>query len=1434
MNSRNGFNLISIAKIASIFTMTLFSACIGVIPVGGSGSLSSSSTIQNAPTTPLPATQLVLSGSPSDTAGLCYLYTLAALDQNGNPSEAVTNGQIAISGITGGQSYLDSQCSQPATMVTMTGNTSQFYLRSTQAGAFILTAQAAFGTGKLPISITAATGVSISLNGPSAFGTLTCTTFSASILDQFGNATNTGSSRQISLSLSGAAASSSYLFSDSACTVATTTATIAAGSSTGVFYVIGELTGSQTTEALSIFGSGSGLNTGSINTSVVPGSTARIAFVAPSTGIVGVCLPGNLQIQKSDNSNFSVPSNTVVSLSNGGMHSQYFASGDSTCSSPISTLTIPQGSSSTSFYFKDSQTEAVTTMGDSTYYASGSFLTTFSVNAVNLISIQATFTSLPADSCGMATAALNDQYGNATVAGSSLSLPLIATGASGSGTHFYSDSMCTVAAPNVAITSGSASGNFYFKAIQPGNLVVSLTPPAGVGVSPANFQITDSQGTPSSISLVGSVSIMAGQCNPYTVYAKDANGFAMAVSPSNLNLNLASSSLSAKFFSDSACTASTGQTAITEGNSQVTFYMKSTGVGQFTISSSSGSLSASLPITSSAGAAAALALNVPSSINQGDCAHGSISLVDAYQNPTTASATTSISLSGTLSNSSQLFSFFSDTACLNPVSSVSIASGANNTNFSFSAPVSGGMGVLTASSTGINPASQNINILAEGSYHLTINGGNSVQAGNCVAMSVSILNSSGSIPAISPTVVSLSTGAATAHLLFSDSQCANPITSVTVSDSSSSDPAPFYFKDTLAGSVTLSANTVGGLADQLCISVGAGPAYQLVIGGNSNITAQSCATGFTVSAQDSYGNPATLNSNLTVSLGGTISGTTFGQASCSPAMSSIILNLGASSSALSVLAPSAGNLTITASASGLISGTYTTNVSPAPAANFTFSAQSLSFPAINVGSAETGTIQVTNNGNLAGTISSLTFSDPAYTQVLNSSSCAASFTLQPGSSCNLSIQFKPTATGIDSAKVTLNYSGGTACLSLTGTGTGAAYFSTPNGALASFGNVNINTTSATSVLTIKNIGQVAGIPTITLNNTTDFKMDASACAAAVAPGATCNVNIQFTPNTLGAISAAVLISPSDANQDTLTSPLSGCGAVPALVVNNGQSTSESGTIAQSAAGQPTGLSTLISMNCVANRPANFVSYSVSGGGFQKSSGAPSSAYGYLLQGSFTSNGTFNVSVVMADAASPSTQGTCNFVVTISESTPPAVTASIWANGTAGYIASNVAANVTISWSSTGAVSCAIGENDLAAVYKHSVSSSPTNGTWVGPTIGQGATSGSYAVPPLSAAALRDVTYTLVCTGAGGTVTQTVRVQSWEYAAGGPVQADHLYSDLASAQSCRAKIASPGGNCSVAKAGQVWADGTPVPATVDGPAGCVCFNPNGVYDGKVWM
>ena len=195
-------------------------------------------------------------------------------------------------------------------------------------------------------------------------------------------------------------------------------------------------------------------------------------------------------------------------------------------------------------------------------------------------------------------------------------------------------------------------------------------------------------------------------------------------------------------------------------------------------------------------------------------------------------------------------------------------------------------------------------------------------------------------------------------------------------------------------------------------------------------------------------------------------------------------------------------------------------------AELTLSPAALTFGSVAQGSSAPLLETLTNNGTTA--ITGLAFAATGDFAV--TFPCSAT-TLAPGASCTAQITFRPIALGARTGTLTVTSSdpGSPATVALTGTATAPAVTPAVGKLIVApsslaFGNV-AQGSSAFLTLTLANGGN-GNLSGIALTATGDYAVT-TPCATTLAPGASCTVQLNFTPAALGARPGTLTITSSD-------------------------------------------------------------------------------------------------------------------------------------------------------------------------------------------------------------------------------------------------------------------------------------------------------------------
>jgi hypothetical protein len=204
-----------------------------------------------------------------------------------------------------------------------------------------------------------------------------------------------------------------------------------------------------------------------------------------------------------------------------------------------------------------------------------------------------------------------------------------------------------------------------------------------------------------------------------------------------------------------------------------------------------------------------------------------------------------------------------------------------------------------------------------------------------------------------------------------------------------------------------------------------------------------------------------------------------------------------------------------------------------------------------VGSYSDYTIVARNNGTGDLTVSSTTITG-THSGEFNIQSGGSSFTLSPGATRNIVVRFSPSSAGSKNANLQISsndpdedpYNVG-----LNGSGTVPDIDVSPGS--RDYGDVEI-TSSSTETFVVSNAGGATlsvSSTTLTGANAGEFSIISGGGSFTLAPGESRNVNVRFSPASIGAKSATLRFDSNDPDEDPRDISLSGTGiAIPDIAV----------------------------------------------------------------------------------------------------------------------------------------------------------------------------------------------------------------------------------------------------------------------------------------------
>jgi Abnormal spindle-like microcephaly-assoc'd, ASPM-SPD-2-Hydin len=211
---------------------------------------------------------------------------------------------------------------------------------------------------------------------------------------------------------------------------------------------------------------------------------------------------------------------------------------------------------------------------------------------------------------------------------------------------------------------------------------------------------------------------------------------------------------------------------------------------------------------------------------------------------------------------------------------------------------------------------------------------------------------------------------------------------------------------------------------------------------------------------------------------------------------------------------------------------------PLPAYPVILSSPCLNFGTIVVGdTSNSQTVNLKNNGTTTLKISSITIGGLSSKDFSQTNTCT---NVLAGQSCNITVTFKPTALGTRYANITISDNVLTQqSIYLIGKGNPALSLTPPN---LVFPATKVGTSSSPLPVTLKNTDTVNQLSvtniTITGTDLSDFSQTNN-CPTKVAPGASCTINVTFSPTVVGNRVAQLSVSAGGGAPQIV--PVSGAG-----------------------------------------------------------------------------------------------------------------------------------------------------------------------------------------------------------------------------------------------------------------------------------------------------
>lgn len=204
----------------------------------------------------------------------------------------------------------------------------------------------------------------------------------------------------------------------------------------------------------------------------------------------------------------------------------------------------------------------------------------------------------------------------------------------------------------------------------------------------------------------------------------------------------------------------------------------------------------------------------------------------------------------------------------------------------------------------------------------------------------------------------------------------------------------------------------------------------------------------------------------------------------------------------------------------------------------------INFGNVNLGNSSTQIVTVSNTGNIALSLSTITTDSSEFT--IQNDNCSGNTVAKDGGTCTLQVKFSPTgSTGLRNATLSIPstaYPDASADVSLSGTGTSPilslSSSSTVTSSTTDFGNVNVGS-PVTQQVAVYNVG--TGPLSITSISNPGAPFSQSGCTGGqIQPGGNCTITATFTPTSAVLSSGNFSIT---SNGGSATVSLTGTGVI---------------------------------------------------------------------------------------------------------------------------------------------------------------------------------------------------------------------------------------------------------------------------------------------------
>jgi len=376
-------------------------------------------------------------------------------------------------------------------------------------------------------------------------------------------------------------------FSDQACAVGASSATISQGQGSTRFWFRGTAPGVVTISATS-----QALGTATQVEAVQVGGPTALGFATSAQTVAAGQCSGAMRVESRDGGGnpAGVSADTSISLAASPSAGVTFFA-DASCATPITAATIAGGSSSSSpFFFIGTRAGTVTVSAAAAALTGTSQMESVVSGTPAALGFTTPAQLVTAGACsGAVTVEVQDAFGNPTAVTSDTAVDLSAS--SGFGFSFSGDGSCSGAVTAVNVVTGASSAVLDFRGTSAGPIAITGSSPLFGSAGQVEIIVP---GSPASLEIsTASQTVLARACSSaVTLTFRDAYGNAAPVA-SATTVPLASAPASGPVFSgDATCGTAIAAASFPGGASSATVYFSGRTGGTFTFTAAPSGLPA--------------------------------------------------------------------------------------------------------------------------------------------------------------------------------------------------------------------------------------------------------------------------------------------------------------------------------------------------------------------------------------------------------------------------------------------------------------------------------------------------------------------------------------------------------------------------------------------------------------------------------------------------------------------------------------------------------------------------------------------------------------------------------------------------------------------------------------------------------------------------